>query len=84
MINSFQYVFDEDLFKGYWQLMPLEKGRRVFRLFYPEHCDYYGAFFEVVETGDPYMPFLLKTPKDSGQFNSMILKWFSDYKLLSG
>jgi len=83
MINSFRYVFDEDLFNGYWQLMPMESGKRVYRIFYPEHSDNNGAFFEVVETGDPFTPFLPKAP-ETGQFNSMILKWFSDYKLLSG
>ena len=84
MINSFRYVFDEDLFNGYWQLMPMESGKRVYRIFYPEHSDNNGAFFEVVETGDRQSPYLAKMPNEYDQFHIMILKWFSDYKLLSG
>ena len=84
MANVFRYVFDSDLYNGYWQPMPAENGREVYRISYPEHSERFGVFFEVVETGDRQSPYLAKMPNEYDQFHIMILKWFSDYKLLSG
>jgi hypothetical protein len=83
MENTFRYVFNDRLFEGYSQPMPFENGRRVYRIFYPEHTDQFGDFFEVIETGDLQSPFEPKTIKTVGLFYRTVIDWFSDYRLLS-
>jgi hypothetical protein len=84
MANAFRYVFGNNLYSGYWQCMPRENGRRVFRISYPEHANQFGDFIEIIETGDHDLPYQPKVPKDPDQFYSSIIQWFSDNKLLSG
>jgi hypothetical protein len=83
MSNTFRYVFKDNLCNGYWQPMPPEKGKRIFRISYPEHADQFGDFLEVIETGDLQSPFQPKVNNDFDEFHCMIIKWFSDNKLLS-
>jgi hypothetical protein len=84
MANSFRYVVTGNLYNGSWQPMPPENGRKIFRISCPEHAGQLGDFFEVVETGDHFLPYKSKTPKEFGPFYYRIIQWFSDYKLLSG
>jgi hypothetical protein len=84
MPNTFRYVFNDNLCNGYWQSMPPEKGKNVFRISYPEHAEQFGDFLEVIETGDLHSPFQPKMNNDYNVFHVTIIKWFSDYKLLSG
>ncbi len=85
MANAFRYVFDDNLYSpGYWERMPLENGKIVYRILYPEHSDQFGEFMEVIETGDHQSPYVQRTSNEYRQFYSTVLKWFSDYKLLSG
>jgi hypothetical protein len=84
MANAFRYVINGCLYNGYWQPMPPENGKKIFRISYPEHAGQFGEFFEVVETGDHYLPFRSEAPEEFGSFYGQIILWFSDYKLLSG
>jgi hypothetical protein len=84
MANVFRYVFNDNLYNAYWEPMPRENGREVFRISYPEHAEQFGDFFEVIETGDHYAPYKPKTTREFGQFYGAIIKWFVDCKLLSG
>jgi hypothetical protein len=84
MENAFRYVFDENLYNGYWEPMPNENGREVFRISYPEHAEKFGDFFEVIETGNRHLPYKPKKTDEFGHFYGMIINWFTDHKLLSG
>jgi hypothetical protein len=83
MVNVFRYVFDDHLYNGYSQPMPLEKGRRVFSICCPEYTDQFGDFFDVIETGEHHFSFKPKTSNMLYAFYQIIINWFSDYKLLS-
>jgi hypothetical protein len=83
MQNTFRYVFDGNLYNGFWQSMPGENGKRVFKISYPDYADQYGDFFEIIETGNQESPYKLKKIEEVNQFYGAILKWFSDHKLLS-
>jgi hypothetical protein len=84
MEKSFRYVFNDNLYHGYCEGMPLEDGKKVFRITYPDHADQFGQFFEVIETGNHHSPYRQKTAKEFDPFYSIIIKWFADYELLSG
>lgn len=83
MENTFRYVFNDNLYRGYWQPLPGENGKRVFRISYPDHADQYGECIEIIETGDRREPYKPRKDYEISQFFSVIIKWFADYKLLS-
>jgi hypothetical protein len=84
MEKAFRYVFNDNLHSGYCQRMPLENGKKVFRISYPDHADQFGDYLEVIETGNRLSPYKPKSTKEFDQFYNIIIKWFTDYELLSG
>jgi|GEM_PF-1299325 hypothetical protein len=83
MVNAFRYVFDDNLYNGYSQPLPLENGKKVYRIFFPEQTGQYGDFFDVIETGEHTSPYRPRISKTFDQFYKTVIDWFSDYKLLS-
>jgi hypothetical protein len=83
MVNAFRYVINDNLYEGYSQPMPLECGKRVFRIYYPDHTDQIDDFFEVIETGDHSSPYKLKIPESFNPFYRTVIDWFADYRILT-
>jgi hypothetical protein len=79
MASPFRYVFDDNLYLGFSEPMPLEKGKKVFGIICPDFIDDY---FEVVETDNPGLPYMPKTLHFFNPFSTEVIAWFSDYKLL--
>ena len=79
MASPFRYVFDDNLYIGFSEPMPLENGKKVFGIVCPDFIDNY---FEVIETGNPKFPYLTKETNLFNPFSQSVLTWFSDFKLL--
>lgn len=80
MAHPFRYVFEDCLYFGFSQPMPLDDRRKVFGITCP---DFLGSYFEVIETGNRGSPFLPKASFHFDPFVQEVLEWFSDYRLLS-
>jgi len=81
MVRAFRYVLNENLLEAFSQSMPLESGKKVFRIICPDISEMY---FEVIETGVRNMPYQFKSSKYFYPFSQTIIEWFSDNKLLWG
>jgi hypothetical protein len=79
MASPFRYVFEDCLYLGFSQAMPLDDGKKFFGITCP---DFVENYFEVVETGDKSSPYLPKSPVYFNPFSQAVIEWFSDHKLL--
>jgi hypothetical protein len=78
MAQPFRYVFEDSLYLGFSQAMPLDDGRKVFGITCPD----FDSYFEVIETGNQRSPYLPKASQYVNPFSQKVLEWFCDYKLL--
>ena len=81
MLNTFRYVFDDNLYMGLSQAMPNENGKKVFEIICP---DFNNKYFEVIETGNHCSPYELKASDCVNPFSQTVIGWFSDSRLLFG
>jgi hypothetical protein len=79
MASPFRYVFDDNLYLGFSEPMPLENGKKVFGIICPDFIDNY---FEVIETGNPKSRYLPRATNCFDPFTQKVIEWFSDNKLL--
>jgi hypothetical protein len=81
MAHPFRYVYEDCLYLGFSQAMPLDDGRKVFGITCP---DFVENYFEIIETGNPNSPYLPKTINYFNPFSEVVITWFNDDKLLFG
>ena len=80
MASPFRYVFEDTLYLGFSEPLPLaDGGRKCFGITCP---DFAGNYFEVVETGNQNSPYLHKESSHVNPFSQKVLEWFTDHKLL--
>ena len=79
MLSTFRYVFEDNLYMALSQVLPLENGKKVFKIICPDFID---KNFEVIETGNQYSPYEPKSSNYNNPFSQTIIEWFSDSKLI--
>ena len=79
MAHPFRYVFEDCLYVGFSQPLPLVDGRKAFGITYPDFAENY---FEIIETGDKSSPYRPKSSFHFNPFSQAVIEWFSDHKLL--
>ena len=79
MAHPFRYVFEDCLYLGFSEPLPLaDGGRKIFRITCPD----FSSHFEIVETGNPDSPYLHRESSYVNPFSQKVLEWFTDDKLL--